>query len=290
MKNLFPNLGVGVGIRPEFTTLFLDGHPKSVQWGEVISENFMDWSNGFKIRTTQRLEKMRAQLPIAMHGVSMNLGSADQLDMTYLARLKELADRIEPAVISDHLCWTGVDGKNLHDLFPVPFTRRNLNFLTEKILKIQDFLGRRILIENVSSYFEYDFSEMSEWEFLKELLQKADCGILLDVNNVYVSSVNHNFNPYEFLLTIPKERIGQIHLAGHSKLDGYLIDTHDEDVCSDVWQLYQWTVKNLGFYSTMIERDDNIPEWNILEKEILKIHDIQTGALHGRSQDLAATI
>jgi uncharacterized protein (UPF0276 family) len=289
MRNLFSNLGVGLGIRAKHTHLFLEKPPKSVQWGEVISENYMDWGNGFEPRNILQLEKIRQNIPVALHGVSMNLGSADNLDMNYLSRLKKLVDRIQPKVVSDHLCWTGVDGENLHDLMPVPFTEKNLNYLAERILRIQDFLGQRILIENVSSYFEYNFSEMTEWEFLKRLLEKADCGILLDINNVFVSSINHNFNAYEFLLTIPRERIGQIHLAGHTKLDGHLIDTHDEDICPEVWSLYQWSVKNLGQYSTMLERDDNIPEWNILEKEILKIYQIQNEVVTG-SQNLTATI
>lgn len=272
---LFKNYGPGVGLRNKHIQHFLKQIPTSVKWMEAVTENYLSWENGFQVKAIEALEKLSTQIPIALHGVSMNIGSADTLDLNYLKRLKELKNTIKPILISDHLCWTGVNQENLHDLMPVPFTTKNLKYLTDRIKKIQDVLGERIAIENVSSYFEYTISEMTEWEFISELIQKADCGLLLDVNNVYVSSVNHNFNAQRFLLSLPKNRIAQIHLAGHSVKDGYLIDTHSTPVCKEVWDLFDWTVQNLGSYSTMIERDSQIPEWEELEKEVLKIDEIQ---------------
>jgi uncharacterized protein (UPF0276 family) len=289
-EKVFKNHGIGVGIRSPHIHELISHTPKSIEWGEVISENFMDWQNGFKPKTASNLIKIREKIPLALHGVSMNIGSADPLNLNYLKHLKDLANIVNPIWISDHLCWTGVENENVHDLLPVPFTQENLKFLTDKILKVQDILGQRILIENVSSYFEYTHSEMSEWEFIKELVTKSDCGLLLDINNIYVSSINHDFDPLEFLKSIPSERIGQIHLAGHSVKNGYLIDTHDQPVCQEVWDLFQWTENNLGSYTSMIERDGNIPEWTELEAEVLKAHDIRNGAKSGHTQKITATI
>ncbi len=289
-QKLFKNYGIGVGIRSPHVMQFLNEVPKSIEWGEVVSENYMNWQSGLKPKAFSNLEKMREKLPVALHGVSMNIGSADPIDADYLKRLKELANSIEPIWISDHLCWTGVDGENIHDLIPVPFTKENLKYLSDKILKIQDFLGQRILIENVSSYFEYTNAEMTEWQFIKELTEKADCGILLDINNIYVSSINHSFNPIDFLKSIPLERVGQIHLAGHSVKDGYLIDTHDQPVCEEVWKLFQWTEQNLGFFTSMIERDGNIPDWRELEKEILRAHEIRNGVKSEFAKKITASI
>ncbi len=272
---LFKDYGPGVGLRSKHIQHFLKEIPASVKWMEAVTENYLSWENGFQVKALQSLEKLSSQVPIALHGVSMNIGSADALDINYLKRLKDLKNIIKPILISDHLCWTGVNQENLHDLMPVPFTSKNLKYLMDRIKKIQDILGERIAIENVSSYFEYSISEMTEWEFISELLQKADCGLLLDVNNVYVSSINHNFNPQRFLLSLPKNRIAQIHLAGHAVKEGYLIDTHSTPVCKEVWDLFEWTVQNLGSYSSMIERDSNIPDWEELEKEVLKIDEIQ---------------
>ncbi|MGZ3769008.1 MAG: MNIO family bufferin maturase [Bdellovibrio sp.] len=279
MKSFFKDFGTGVGLRPSHYSEFLKKTPDSVSWLEVISENFMPWQNGnseTEVRAFQNLEKVRTNLPVFLHGVSMNLGSCDDLDFDYLKKLKDLVQKIDPAIVSDHLCWTGVKGFNVHDLLPVPYTFEALQLMVEKIDRVQNFLGRRILIENPSSYLEFTQSEMSEWDFLKTLTEKADCGLLLDINNIYVSSVNHNFDPLEYLRTLPQERIGQIHLAGHSTMKGgYLIDTHDHPVCDEVWDLYRWSVNNFGTFSTMIERDDNIPEWQELEKEVLTIQRIR---------------
>lgn len=279
MKSLFRDLGSGVGLRPTHYSNFLEKYPSSVSWVEVISENFMAWQSQDDLRlgkAFQTLQKVRRNLPVALHGVSLNLGSSDDLDFDYLNKLKDLVNKIDPVVVSDHLCWTGVNGKNLHDLLPIPYTEESLRIMSEKIDVVQNFLGRRILIENPSSYLEFNQSEISEWHFLSELLKKADCGLLLDINNVYVSSINHGFDPLTYLKSVPKERIGQIHLAGHSTMKGgYLIDTHDTPICDEVWNLYRWSVSNLGPASTMVERDDNIPDWDELENEVLKIKGIR---------------
>jgi len=275
MNSRYKDYGVGVGLRPAHHKKFLNDLPKSVSWVEVISENFMPWYDGVLGRSFQSLQKIRKDLPVALHGVSLNLGSSDDLDFDYLKRLKILVDQIDPMIVSDHLAWTGVRGENLHDLLPVPYTKDVLKLSADKIDKVQNLLGRKILIENPSTYLEFQNSEMTEWDFISELLRTTDCGLLLDINNVYVSSVNHNFDPKIYLTNIPKDSIGQIHLAGHSTMNGYLIDTHDEQVCKEVWDLFRWSVSNLGLYSTMIERDGNIPEWSELEKEVLLIGEIR---------------
>jgi len=275
MNPLIQDMGIGVGLRPPHYQQFLTAPPRSVQWVEVISENFMEWTQHGYGQSIEMLLKIRENYPISLHGVSMNIGSADPIDKNYLQRLKNLQDLIQPNVVSDHLSWTGVNGVNMHDLFPVPYTMEALNHIADKIKYVQDFLGQHILIENPSSYLEYKISEMSETDFISELVNKADCGLLLDINNVYVSSINHNFDSYEYLKKIPARRIGQIHLAGHSQKDGYLIDTHDAPIGEDVWLLYQWCTQNLGLQSVMIERDGNIPDWTDLEIEIKKLGQIR---------------
>ncbi|MGZ3797677.1 MAG: MNIO family bufferin maturase [Pseudobdellovibrionaceae bacterium] len=275
MNSFFEDLGVGVGLRPAHHSQFLNKKPTPVSWVEVVSENFMAWQGQELGRPFQTLKKIRQEIPLALHGVSLNIGSTDPLDFEYLKRLKALVDEIQPFIVSDHLSWTGVQGENLHDLLPLPYTEEALWLLTEKIEMVQNFLGRRILIENPSSYLEYKSSQMPEWEFISNLLKKSDCGLLLDINNVYVSSVNHGFDPKLYLQSIPSERIGQIHLAGHSNMNGHLIDTHDEQICPTVWDLYRWSVQQFGAISAMVERDGNIPEWEELEKEVLQIGEIR---------------
>jgi len=264
----FEDLGIGVGLRPPHFDRFLEQCPNSVSWVEVISENYMDWRSMPVGRPVQMLEKIRKNVPVVLHGVSLSIGSADPLDLTYLKKLKELSDRIRPQWISDHLCWTGLEGSNIHDLLPLPYTQEVLDHVVQRIQRVQEFLGQRVLIENPSSYFEFEVSEMSEWEFLKEMSQRADCGLLLDINNVYVSSVNHRFNPKEYLQALPQCRVGQIHLAGHANKGEYLIDTHDTPVCAEVWSLYEWYVEKFGLVSTMLERDGNIPDWEEMEREL----------------------
>ena len=275
MSPFHKDLGVGVGLRPAHFSRFIEQKPSTVSWVEVISENYMSWKNQPPGAALQRLRKVRSELPVVLHGVSLSIGSVDEVNLDYLKRLKELMDHIQPAWISDHLCWTGVKGQNLHDLLPLPYTQETLLLVSQKIDQVQNYLGRKILIENPSSYLAFQQSEMSEDSFLNELVKKADCGLLLDVNNVYVSAVNHGFDAQKYLMNIPIDRVGQIHLAGHSDMDGYLIDTHDMPICEEVWRLYQFAIQRFGAISTMVERDDNIPEWEELEKEIVKIGDLR---------------
>ncbi|QSI78968.1 DUF692 domain-containing protein [Niveibacterium microcysteis] len=246
--------GFGLGLRVEHYRDFLETRP-AVDWLEVISENYMVPGG----KPLHYLDAIRRDYPMVMHGVSLSIGSTDPLDRDYLAALKALASRVDPAWISDHLCWTGVDHQNLHDLLPMPYTEAALRHLTERIDQVQDYLGRQILLENVSSYIAFANDEVAEWDFLSELAQRADCLLLLDVNNVYVSSVNHGFDPRRFIDRLPGDRVRQIHLAGHEDHGDYLIDTHDHPVCNAVWDLYAYAVERLGQVPTMIERDDNIP-------------------------------
>ena len=277
--NLFPRLGVGLGLRTDHYQDILDGR-SNVAWFEAISENYM--ADGG--RPLSFLTKIRELKPIVLHGVSLSIASVDPLNKKYLANLKRLVSRIEPSIISDHCCWTGFNGQNLHDLMPVPFTEEAVTHIAGRVREVQDFLGRRILLENVSSYLNFKHSEMTEWEFLTEISTRADCGLLLDVNNVYVSSVNHNFDPMKYIMGVPKERVGQIHLAGHSEhvaKDGskYLIDTHDNAVCDDVWKLYEATTRLLGNVNTMVEWDADIPDYSRLEEEVRKAQTIQEKVL-----------
>jgi len=273
-SSYFPNLGFGCGLRHEHHETLLKEPPATIDWVEAIAENFADWTDGRKLSGMEDLEKIRSHYPVVVHGVSLSIGSVDPLDLNHLRRVKTLLERVDAAWFSDHLCWTGVDGKNLHDLLPLPYTEEAVVRVSEKIQRVQDFLGRRILIENVSSYLSFSHSEMSEWDFINEILRRSDCGILLDVNNIYVSSVNHGFDPLQYLKAIPPQRIGQIHLAGHTNNGDHLIDTHDEPVCDAVWDLYRWVTSELGTFSTMVEWDDQIPPWSGLETEVAKARQI----------------
>lgn len=272
-KNLFPNLGMGLGLRAPHYSHIAQSKPK-LDWFEAISENYMGLSQSGSGRPLKMLESIRKNYDVVLHGVSLSIGSTDELNFNYLKRLKTLVDTIQPKWVSDHLCWTGVSGENVHDLLPLPFTNEALNHLIERISRVQDFLGQRILLENVSSYISFRHSEMTEWDFLKEISTRADCGILLDINNVYVSSVNHNFNPIDYLNCLPQERVGQIHLAGHSRQGDVLIDTHDAPVCDEVWDLFQRAVKRFGAISTMVEWDADIPEFSRLQAEVDKAKKI----------------
>ncbi len=255
--------GFGLGLRTEHYRDFTEGRPR-VDWLEVISENYMVPGG----KPLHHLDTIRRDHPMVMHGVSMSIGSSDALDLGYLRDLKALADRIQPAWISDHLCWTGVDHHNLHDLLPMPYTEEALAHLVARVGRVQDFLGRRLLLENVSSYIAFAGDEMSEWEFIAELAKRADCELLLDVNNVYVSSRNHGFDARRFIDAMPAERVRQIHLAGHEDNGTHVIDTHDHPVCDAVWELYRYTVQRLGDVPTMIERDDHIPPLGELLDEL----------------------
>ena len=272
-----PYLGFGLGLRPQHYQEILSGNP-AIDWFEVISENYMI-PGGQPLRI---LEQIRERYPLVMHGVSLSIASTAPLDTEYLTALKSLADRVEPKWISDHLCWTGVHGVNLHDLLPVPYTQEALDHVVDRVSQVQDFLGRRLTLENVSSYVTFGQSEMTEWEFVTEVANRADCWLLFDVNNVYVSAFNHGFSTDEFLHGVPQDRIVQFHVAGHSHEEGHIVDTHDHPVCGEVWDFYREAVTHFGPVSTMIERDDNIPPLAevVAELEIARqiAREVQDGA------------
>jgi uncharacterized protein len=255
--------GFGLGLRPPHYEAILSGsHP--IDWLEVITENYLVPGG----KPLDYLERIRERFPLVMHGVSLSIGSTDAIDFEYLKMVRALASRIEPQWISDHLCWTGVDGRNLHDLLPLPYTEEALTAVAARVAQVQDALGRQILLENVSSYLSFHADEMTEWQFLSEVAARADCNILLDINNIYVSSVNHGFDPLKYLQAMPKSRVRQFHLAGHSNMGGHLIDTHDHPVAAPVWDLYAEAAALFGTVPTMIERDDNIPELEELVTEL----------------------
>lgn len=249
------NLGFGLGLRVDHYETILESRPKNVDWFEAISENYLVPGG----KPLYYLDRVRRDYPVVLHGVSLSIGSNDPLDLEYLAKLKALIARVEPPWVSDHLCFTGVGGKNLHDLLPLPYSEEAVHHVANRVMQVQDFLGRRILLENVSSYITYKTSSMTEWEFLRAVCERADCEILLDVNNIYVSSVNHEFDPREYLAAVPAARVRQFHLAGHEDHGDYIVDTHDHPVVDPVWALYAEAVRRFPNVSTMIERDDHIP-------------------------------
>jgi len=255
--------GFGLGLRtPHYEAILHEPH--AIDWLEVVTENYLVPGG----KPLHYLDRIRERFPLVMHGVSLSIGSTDPVDSRYLAEVRELAGRIEPAWISDHLCWTGVDGRNVHDLLPLPYTEEALKSVVSRIGQVQDALGRQILLENVSSYLTFHASEMTEWEFLREVAERADCAILLDINNIYVSSVNHGFDPLAYLAAMPAPRVRQFHLAGHSNLGGHLIDTHDHPIVEPVWNLYRAALARFGAVPAMIERDDNIPALGELVAEL----------------------
>ena len=255
--------GFGLGLRTEHYADF-EQRGATVDWLEILSENYMVPGG----RPLHHLDRIRANHPVVMHGVSMSIGGTDPLDLDYLRELKALAARVQPAWLSDHLCWTGVNGRNLHDLLPLPMSESALRHEAARLDEVQHRLGRRIAIENLSSYVRFAADEMREYEFVAELLKRTDALLLLDVNNVYVSSVNHGFDARAYIDAMPADRVVQIHLAGHSEQDGFLVDTHDAPVCDAVWDLYRYTLTRLGPRPTMIERDDHIPALDELLAEL----------------------
>ncbi|WP_419810209.1 DUF692 domain-containing protein [Bacterioplanoides sp.] len=278
-----PFLGFGLGLRTQHFEHVLQ-HQPDLDWFEILSENYM--VAGGKPR--YYLEAIAERYPLVMHGVSMSIGSTDPLDMDYLKALKKLANDVQPKWISDHICWTSIHGQNSHDLLPLPYTQETVRHVAERVKQVQDFLGRRILLENVSSYLSYNNSEMDEWTFLSQVAEEADCLILLDINNIYVSARNHHFEPLDFLNKIDPKRVQQFHLAGHSDFGDHVIDTHDHDVPDAVWQLYKEALKRFGAVSTMIERDDNIPEFPELYAELQIAKDIAQQQLTPEQLAIAA--
>jgi uncharacterized protein len=289
-----PHLGLGVGLRTVHFSHILEHWP-AVDWFEVISENFMDSAG----RPRYVLEQIAERYPTVMHGVSLSIGSTDPLDFEYLGKLRRLAREIQPRWISDHVCWTGVMGLNAHDLLPIPLTEETLAHVVGRIRTVQDFLERPLVLENPSTYVTFAQSTMSEWEFLTRMARESDCGLLLDVNNVYVSSVNHDFDPHEYIDNLPHERIVQCHLAGHTDCRTHLIDTHDDHVIDPVWELYRRAHQKTSGVSTLLEWDARIPEFPIVHAEVLKARQYMgtlppatasTPAARGPSADRAAGV
>lgn len=260
-----PHLGFGVGLRSTHYPHLLSEWPP-VDWFEIISENFMDMGG----RPMFMLEEVAARYPMVMHGVSMSIGSTDPLDIDYLTKLKALAEKIKAVWVSDHLCWTGVAHRNAHDLLPLPYNEPTLRHVIERIKRVQDFLGRPLVLENPSTYVEFRDSDMSEWEFMARMAEEADCALLLDVNNIYVSCFNHGWDATAYLAAIPHDRVVQYHLAGHTHKGTHIIDTHSDYVIEAVWQLYAQANVYSGGRATLLEWDDNIPEFSIVHAEVLK--------------------
>lgn len=267
-----PNLGLGVGLRNVHFQHILT-HGPGVAWFEIISENFIG-NHGYARHV---LDQIAAQVPIVMHGVSMSIGSTDPLDFAYLRQLRQLAQELQPAWISDHLCWTGVASTNAHDLLPLPLTEQSLAHVAGRVARVQDYLGRPLILENPSTYLEFSHSSMPEWAFLGELAMRTGCGLLLDVNNVYVSAFNHGFDAADYIARLPHERIVQIHLAGPTDCGAYLIDTHDHPVPQPVWELYALAQRLTGGVATLLEWDGRIPAYPQLLAELDKARQVLAG-------------
>ena len=261
----FPDLGVGVGLRTAHYAHILENRPE-VDFFEVLSENYMD-TGGRPLRV---LEQVAERYPIVLHGVSMNIGSTDPLDREHLLKLKSLAARTRALWVSDHLCWTGVAGRNTHDLLPMPLSEEALRHVVSRVKAVSDILERPLILENASTYAEFTSSTMPEWEFFGRLMDEADCGMLLDVNNVYVSAFNHGFDPKAYVDAIEPSRVAQYHLAGHTNKGTHIVDTHNDRVIDPVWDLYRHSVTRTGNAATLLEWDADIPEFEVLHAEALK--------------------
>ncbi|MFI5337538.1 MAG: DUF692 domain-containing protein [Opitutales bacterium] len=271
--NAYTDYGIGIGLRVPHYDHILSQKP-TVDWFEIISETFMVGGG----RPLEVLDRILEQYRVVQHGVSLYFGSVDQPNRDHLKRLKALTRRTRTPWLTDHLCWGSVDGRATHDLLPMPYTFAAAKHTAAKIRQVRDYLELPIAVENVSSYTEYHVSEMTEWEFLTEVVERADCGILLDVNNIYVSSKNHSFNPYDYLDGIPHHRVAQMHIAGHTKFEKYLLDTHDHPVLDPVWQLYAHAIRRCGVTATLLEWDDKIPSFQEVHDEALKANDYIAGA------------
>jgi uncharacterized protein (UPF0276 family) len=269
-----PLLGFGLGLRQPHFEKVLRERP-AVDWFEVISENFMDAHPGHR----EFLQDIRRQYPLVLHGVGLGIGNSDALDDNYLAKLASLAEAVQPATISDHLCWTGIHGIHSHDLLPVPYTREALTHITARVKQVQDRLGHRIALENPSSYAEFTASQMSECEFLVTLAEQADCALLLDVNNIYVNARNHGFEAKSYVDAIPGGRIAYTHLAGHRDMGTHIIDTHDDHIAPAVWELYRYATARHGLQNTLVEWDGNIPGFDMLMAELAKAKSVAESAV-----------
>jgi len=275
-RHSIPDLGVGVGFRVPHYPHVLTEHPP-MDWFEVISENFMV-RGGMPL---SNLEKLRAHYRVIPHGVSLSIGGPAPLDLSYLKRLKALVDRIDPPWFSDHLCWSGAAGVHLHDLLPMPFTREAIDHVAARIRQTQDILERPFIVENVSSYLTFTSSTMPEWEFVSEIAEKADCGVLLDCNNIYVSSRNHDFEANAYIDAVDADRVVQMHLAGHTDKGAYLLDTHSDHVNDATWDLYRRALRRVGPTSVLIEWDDDIPSWDVLAAEAQRARTIRSEIFGG---------
>ena len=264
----FPDLGLGVGLRTPHYAHILSEKP-DIGFFEVLTENYLDTGG----RPLYMLDQIAENYRTVMHGVSMSIGSTDPIDFDYLAKVKALAARIGALWISDHICWTGVLGRNTHDLLPLPYTEESLKHSVERIKVVQDYLDRPLVLENPSTYLEFAESDMPEWEFVARMAEEADCGLLFDVNNVYVSAYNHGFDPVEYIDAIPGDRVCQYHLAGHTNKGTHIIDTHNDHVLDPVWELFGHTIQHVGLRATLLEWDADIPPFEIIHQEVLKAGD-----------------
>ena len=273
-----PSPGFGLGLRTTHYAEIVGTTPTSagIDWFEILSENYLVPGG----KPLAMLDRIRQDYPMVMHGVSMSIGTPDGPSDDYLRQLKALARRVEPLWVSDHLCWTGVQGRNLHDLFPLPYTEEAVHTVVRNVRRVQDYLERPLLLENVSSYLSFSADTFKEWDFVAAVAEESDSLILLDVNNLYVSSVNHGFDPQHYLRAMPAERVQQIHLAGHSLQGASIIDTHDAPVADPVWSLYADAVRRFGPVATMIERDDNIPPLPELVGELRRARQLALAVLH----------
>lgn len=279
MSASHPCLGYGLGLRSAYYQQILEQAP-DVDWFEVISENFMVPGG----KALYYLDAIAERYPLVMHGVSLSIGGPHALDRDYLIHLKQLAERVKPAWISDHLCWSRGNAHQLHDLLPLPYTEESLEYIAGRVAQVQDFLQRPLVLENVSSYVRAASDDFTEWEFLAALSRVSGCELLLDVNNVYVSSRNHGFDPWTFIQQLPADKIRQLHLAGHSDYGDYVIDTHDHPVSDPVWALYQRTLQHLGPVATLLERDDHFPPFDELLDELHKARELAAMVLQGSTQ------
>lgn len=269
-----PNLGLGVGLRTQHFGHILNKKPK-VDWFEIVTENFLNTGG----RPMWVLDQIAERHPIVVHGVSMSVGSTDPVDRDFMRKIKALADRVKAVWVSDHVCWTGVAGRNLHDLLPMPYSEEALKHMVKKIRQVQDLLERPLVLENPSSYVEFTSSTMPEWEFIARMAEDADCGVLLDVNNVYVSAFNHGFDPETYIKAIPPERIAYFHVAGHTNFGTHILDTHIGPIIEGVWKLYRLAHAHTGGRSTLLEWDEEIPEFPVVHREVLKARKHMEAAL-----------